>query len=337
MQKIKILLTALIFLPLLFSCNKELNVNADWKEITVVYGLLNQDDSLHDIKITKAFLGPGNALDFARIPDSSNFSSPQDVKMEEWNGTTLIKTFSFDTATITNKEAGDSIFYYPDQLVYRTTGALNENYTYKLIIKNPKTGSEITSQTTLIHTFDISKPQPPPAKAVFQSGKLTTTQWYSAENGRRYQLVIRFHYLEFPKNDTSSASKVNKYLDWVVFTNEVSTTLTGGVQMEYNISGDAFFVVLGGKIPVDPTLARTARDVEYIFSVASDDLNTYMDVTEPSNSVVQERPSFTNIDNGIGLFASRYDNRKSSPRILQLSNVTLAELKVNPYTKDLGF
>jgi hypothetical protein len=77
--------------------------------------------------------------------------------------------------------------------------------------------------------------------------------------------------------------------------------------------------------------------VEYIFSVASDDLNTYMEVTEPSNTVVQERPAFTNITNGIGLFASRYDNRKDNPRLLQISQVTLDELKVNENTKDLGF
>ena len=32
----------LLFLPALFSCDKSLNVNADWKDVTVVYGLLDQ-------------------------------------------------------------------------------------------------------------------------------------------------------------------------------------------------------------------------------------------------------------------------------------------------------
>jgi hypothetical protein len=31
-----------------------------------------------------------------------------------------------------------------------------------------------------------------------------------------------------------------------------------------------------------------------------------MDASGPSNSIVQERPSFSNIFNGIGLFTSRY-------------------------------
>jgi hypothetical protein len=337
MRYLKFVFTTLVFLPLLYACNKELNVNADWKEITVVYGLLNQNDSVHDLKITKAFLGPGNALDFAKIPDSNNFPNKLNVWMEEWADKDSIRTFVFDTITDTTKLAGDSIFYYPDQLIYQTAGILDVDHTYKLFIRNGQTGTEITSQTGLIHPFSIDKPQGSPAKASFIPGKLSPVQWNSAKNGRRYQLVIRFHYLEYPKGDTSQANKKDMYLDWLVFSKIQSLDLQGGTKMDYNISGDAFYIVLGGKIPVDPAVSRTARDVEYIFSVASDDLNTYMEVTEPSNTVVQERPAFTNITNGIGLFASRYDNRKDNPRLLQISQVTLDELKVNENTKDLGF
>jgi hypothetical protein len=74
--------------------------------------------------------------------------------------------------------------------------------------------------------------------------------------------------------------------------------------------------------------------VDYIFSVASDDLNTYMDVTEPSQSIIQERPSFSNIYNGIGLFASRYINEIDT---LSLATSTLLELKTDTNTMNLGF
>jgi hypothetical protein len=332
-----VLKNLLFFLPLtlLFGCNKELNVNADWKDVTVVYGLLNQNDSVHYLRITKAFLGPGNALDFARIPDSSYYHDSLEVRMEEWKGSTLQRTFLFHDTLLTDKEAGDSVFYFPDQEVFKTEGKLNVDYTYKMFIVNKKTGKEVTAQTDLIHPFSIDRPLPPPAKASFLPGKFTDVIWYTAKNGRRYQLVIRFHYLEYRVSDTVP---VDKYVDWLVFGNEKSLDLNGGQKMDYSISGDAFFIILGGKIPVDPDVSsRAARDVEYIFSVASDDLNTYMEVTEPSSSVVQERPPYTNITNGIGLFASRYDNRVDNARVLQLSDQTIAELKTNPNTADLGF
>ena len=43
------------------------------------------------------------------------------------------------------------------------------------------------------------------------------------------------------------------------------------------------------------------------FSFFIEDLYTYMAVNEPFEGIVQERPVFTNINNGIGLFSCRYN------------------------------
>ena len=63
-----------VFIISLFAaCSTDFNINADWQEITVVYGLLNQKETTHYIKINKAFLGEGNALTMAQIEDSSSY------------------------------------------------------------------------------------------------------------------------------------------------------------------------------------------------------------------------------------------------------------------------
>jgi hypothetical protein len=332
MHKIKTISFFLLIVPLLFACKKNFNVNAPWQDITVVYGLLNQNDSVHDLKITKAFLGEGNAMEFAKIPDSSNYPDKLDVKMEEYKGTALQKTYVFDTVTIHDKQAGDSIFYYPDQLMYRTTAKLNEDYTYKIVLTNKKSGKQVTSQTGLISSFSIDKPGPI-GTANFMPGKTSEIVWYSAKYGKRYQLTIRFNYRELTQHDTTSHS-----IDWLVFNNQQSRDLTGGEKMTFNLPGDGFYVYLGTHIePAPAGMTRNALTVEYIFSVASEDLSTYLDVTAPSFTIVQERPSFTNITNGIGIFSSRYDNTKYNPRVLPLSKDTKDQLKVNSYTSDLGF
>ena len=118
MKAYRSLLLLLIPVSLFFSCSKDLNINDDWKEIMVVYGLLNPNDSVHYVKITKAFLGPGNALQYATIPDSSNFGGKIRVRLDEYDGTTLIGSTFLDTTMITNKDTG--IFYFPDQLIYYT-------------------------------------------------------------------------------------------------------------------------------------------------------------------------------------------------------------------------
>ena len=344
MRQIRLLLGFLLGALLSSSCNDELEVNAEWKDITVVYGILDQNDSIHYLKITKAFLGPGDALSFAKIADSSNYPEKLDVRLEGWEinseyDSTLKQTILFDTITITNKEEGDSIFYYPDQLVYQSVGEteLNSNYIYKLFIKDNRTGKEVTAETQLVQKIGtITKPQPSPARASFIPGSRLQAEWTSAKGGKRYQLVARFFFLETKIADPSQ--QVLKYIDWVIFNDLKTENTDPGNRMTYSYSADIFYNVLGNKIPVDPSVSRTAYQMEYIFTVAADDLNTYMEVTEPSYTIVQEKPPYTNIVNGIGIFSSRHDNTKDYPIIqTAFSQQTLDELKVNSNTYLLGF
>jgi hypothetical protein len=325
------------------SCDHTLDVNADWKDITVVYGLLDQSDSVHYLKITKAFLGEGNALSFAKIPDSSNYPGKLDVRIEGWelitqNDSTLRQTIHFDTVTINNKEEGDARFYFPYQIVYRSVekDLLNSDYTYKLFIKNNVTGKEITAETPLVEKMpDITKPSSG-GSASFIPGKKLQAEWISAKGGKRYQLVGRFYYRETKIADTTQHEI--KTVDWIIFNDLKTVSTDGGDQMKYSYPADVFYSVLGSNIPVDPTVARVAMQMEYIFTVAADDLNTYMEVTEPSFTIVQEKPPYTNIANGIGIFSSRHNNSQDYPIIqTTFTQQTLNELKVNENTRLLGF
>jgi hypothetical protein len=333
MRFLKPLMLLVILAILLASCNKDLNVNADWQDVTVVYALLNQEETIHYVKITKAFLGPGDAMQFATVPDSSNYPDKLEVTLEEYNGSILLRTFLCDTTTIPNKDSG--IFYYPDQLVYYTEGQLNENYLYKLNIRNKTSNKEITSQTILVNDFTVEKPQASPQQITFKPGQNTEVKWIPAEGGKRYQLTIRFYYLETLISNPSQSEL--KYLDWLIFNDiKIDYPLPPEQPLPYSfyIGGEAFYAFVGSKIPVNPAVTRAARYFNYYFTVGAEDLDTYMEVTEPSLSIVQERPPFSNIVNGIGLFSSRYINTIDS---LEPSKVTKDELKVNPYTSQLGF
>ena len=333
MRYSRIILVTVLFITALWSCNKKLNVNADWRDVTVVYGLLNQNEDTSFIKITKAFLGEGDALQFAKIPDSSTYPDKLDVKLEAWSGSSLVKTYEFDTITIHQKQAGDSIFYYPDQLVYYCrTGHLDQNNIYKLKITHKNTGVVDSASTRLVHSFTVDIPDPFIKRVEYIPGHNFEVKFEPAYGGKRYQLLIRFHYIE-----TTSSGSVAKSFDWVLFNNLQVTNPydQAPVPIETFASGDLFYTQVAGNIKEDPNVtSRAARGVDYIFSVASEDLNTYMEVTEPSLSIIQERPSFSNISNGIGLFSSRFVNEIDS---IVLGPNTLNALKSNPLTSNLKF
>ena len=56
-------------------------------------------------------------------------------------------------------------------------------------------------------------------------------------------------------------------------------------------------------------------------TVGTEDLDTYLKVNEPITGIVQQRPVFTNINNGIGIFSSRY-------------TFTLSQIDLTDFTKD---
>ena len=113
------ILSLLSFVLLFNACSTDVDLYADYKDITVVYGLLDSDKDTNYVKINKAFLGPGNALEIALIADSCNYPYKLDAKINEYrasvgsNDYQKTRTLQLDTITIHNKDQ-EGFFYSND-------------------------------------------------------------------------------------------------------------------------------------------------------------------------------------------------------------------------------
>jgi hypothetical protein len=300
MTKKLTLLLLLSFLIFTFnSCETEVDIDADWKEITVVYGLLNQLDTAHYFRINKAYLG-GNALQIAKIEDSSSYRNALEVTLEGWNQSAKVQTIPFDTASVYNKDSG--IFYNPYMMVYKGLGALNPDLQYRLFIKNTVSGHEVTSKTNLIKNFVIKKPVAGGRLTLFRNFN-TAFGWTNGVNARRYEPRVRFHYWEIP---LGTQDTIPKYLDWAL-SSVKSNNLAGEGEIEISFSNDGFYEFVRNAVSKNFEGKRLCGEVDFIVSAGGDEYSTYMDVNGPSYSLVQDRPEYTNIDNGLGLLSSRYN------------------------------
>ena len=79
LYRLLVVLTAVLAGSVWYGCSTDFDVNAEWRDVTVIYGLLDQADSVHYIKVTKAFLGAGDAYHMAAVKDSSHY---ENVKVE---------------------------------------------------------------------------------------------------------------------------------------------------------------------------------------------------------------------------------------------------------------
>jgi len=316
----------LVFSMVFMACETDFEVNTSWKEVTIVYGLLDQSKAQQYIKINKAFLGEGDALQMASVTDSVNYN-PEDldvkifkVKDGAFGSIDTLGSVSLDTTTSIAKE--DGLFSTEENIIY-ITSIEDSNFfmlqnardkDYILVILNKKSGKEVSAKTKLIHglTLDnnalmkmgfystdvLSPSATPPYEKVS-----TTVKWKHSTNGSIYQIIARIYYWNYYTDGTSSL----EFLDW----EHPTQIYDGNTDMHYTLDGDVFVNFISNNIPIPNNLdSRLLAYMELRYSVGSEDLYTYMTVNEPSNTIVQERPVFTNINNGIGLFSSRFNKQE---------------------------
>lgn len=320
------------------SCKNDFDILAPYKDTTIVYGLLNPSDSVQYIRIHKAYLGEGNAYQFAGIADSFYYGDVLNVKLERWVNNTLKGTIDFvrDSSTIV-KDPG-TFANYPN-ILYKSVGSdsIYNNYNtntgehsiYKLYIENKQTGRLITSQTPVVSKIFIGSPVGSiPINFVEDPFVI---KWLPAYFGKIYEVVVRFHYSEQSKSDPTQVAV--KYVDW----NLGQKIFNGGnitSPMQIDIGKDDFFVFLASQIPVNPDLKRLAGKVDFIFTAGADDFYTYYKINAFPTGLSQNIPDYTNITGGLGIFSSRYIQVLKDR---DLDNNTLSELVNGVYTKDLNF
>ena len=326
-MKIKNLL--FLILPLLFSCETDFDVNANWKDVTIVYGLIdpNNDDQL--IKINKAFLGQGDAIQMASISDSTNYDPSNlivkihRVREQVFN---TYDTLSSVVLTDTILDKDDGLFSTDDNIIYtfkKPSSFYNTNSIYVLEILNLSSGQKVTSETEIINSFSFESLNPSFEWGLY-NGELADSlrfrtkniEWQNSNNGVIYQLDILINYLE---------SGIVKSLSWSQPIVEYSSG-----NMSLKIKGDQFFQFLENNL--DNNTTKQFLNLDLVMTIGAQDLKTYIDVNQPFSGIVQERPVFSNIDNGVGLFSSRYtyDDIKG----IELTNSTLNYM-INDL--DLGF
>lgn len=300
--------TATLSALLFSSCSNDIKILAPYKDISVVYGLMDQSDSIHYFRINKAFEGAGNAYTMAQVYDSIYYPVANiSAYLQDSDGVAgkVVNSYKLDTITTIPLPVGT---FPTKQLLYYTTAGgnkLNPNDYYNLVITNTKTGKKITGSTTLLPDLSFTSPLNFAHSATltisFDPQYPTTVGWNSSVNGRIYQMDIQFHYVEV----NSSNDSAHYSIDWL-FAPQTASSLAGGIYLSYTLTAKDLYSLLLHEIQPKLGITRHVDYLEVIFTTGSDDLNTYVQLSQPSLTINQDVPSFTDVKNGIGLFTSRH-------------------------------
>lgn len=320
------LIYTLATLTILFSCNEKIDLIGDFKETAVVYGLLDHSDSMHYVKITRAFIGPGNALDFAQIADS-NYFDVVDATIEEIQAGNILRTWILKDTLIQNKDT-NGVFYAPLQKVYyfktlpttiSSSGLFGEvqtspnemmsslnpqcKYRLKAIINSGE--FEVSAETELVNGIALGNnitgyggfnfAENP---GQYKSQSVTVS---NVGNAHVLNASIDIILSEFVDN-----SSQNKGINWQIGEADV----TPNTAKTFSANGETFYNLIKNNIS-DNELINRRNLIGFDITVTggSEDLYNYMIVNRPSSSLAQNKPTYTNLNvtndyRVIGIFSS---------------------------------
>lgn len=326
-------------------CSTDIDINAPYKDNTVVYGLLNMRDSVHIMRINKAFLGEGNALVYAQIPDSNQYRNEDITRAMVFRRTNGQRVDSFPLRDTLMPVREPGVFFYPDQKLYyfrenqtfqlpqsQVTVFLEQNSVYELELDIR--GRRISSSAPIVNDFSINSVNQSPTTEVNLVSPVTgygayELKWTANRDGKRYTASYRFNYTEV-RGSVSVAKSIT-----VPIGTRVTANSQGNEALSVILDGQLFYSNLGNAIPSDPEVTqRIFTGLDFLIAVANDDFHTYLTLTEPISGIVEDRPQFSNLEGAYGIYASRYNKDVIGKR---LNPASLNELINGQYTGSLNF
>lgn len=327
----------------LTSCKNELDVLAPGEESVSVYGALNPNEPVQNIRINKVYITDGDALAAGLDANQINYG-PGELKV-------TLQRFMAGSSTPTLTTVGDATKkeivltetvvttasgnFSNQQRIWQTTDKLYKTGEYKLTITNVSSGKQFTSQTTVIDSVKTTNSiptmpfywsptnpsaypmhgsyvpptsiSPPPTQDNAYVKYETFTQTYkikfkSVANAKLYRVSMRLHFLDYTTSTTSTAN----YVD-MDFSTVKSPDLLANNDLEVVFTGNEFYDMVGRAMENKNSSGIIKRKIEYIeytIRATTENMFDFLQVNAPSNSIAQDKPYYTNINGGVGIFAS---------------------------------
>ena len=334
-----LILSCLIFI--FNSCSTKVDLYAEYKDVPIVYAMLNPRTDTNYVRITRAFCGtnddPINAKEVALIADSSNYPGKLDARIIELKCThgsyyePTGRVIALDTITLHDKEAG--VFYSPDQIFYYTTEPFNTGegrikYKYRLVVVKPD-GDSLTAQTNIVGNAEFAIMTGGVGFQMDQSNDVKKIMFRADDFASLYEVSFQFNYRE----QKAGQGIKKKYVTRSFGTRSINEyhKLEGSensYSLDYSVNWlfDALTYAIGGDTIVDPNHPNVTRYIDdFVISIsaAGDDLANYYYASQAQmSSPMSLVTTYTNIEGGYGLFSSRAKIK----RVATLSANTKREL-----------
>jgi hypothetical protein len=329
-----ILGSLLIAIVLIWGCTVDFDVEAEWKDIPIVYAFISIQDTAHYVRVQKAFLEPGgNAVEIAQIADSIyyqnigvelvNIETGQTVALERVDG------------NLEGYPKEEGVFANSPNVLYKVRANrlnLQGGERLRLVLNRGDELPQVTAETVVVGEIDSIPSLPSRNINRWLYTELRQLGWRPGPEARIFDVRLVLHYRESRLSNPSAFE--DKRFEWVV--NPSVFNDANEARLTINASGDAFYRAIGNNIPEIPDAIRLFEELELVVTGGGDELYQFIRLRQANTGITsaQNLPVYTNLSEGLGVFTSRYTLRRGGIRLQQEARDTLAN---GIYTKHLNF
>lgn len=327
MTYLKYITIVVLSLLLGSSCENELDLIEDWKDIPIVYGVLDASDTAHYIRVEKAFIDAQiSGLDLAQVVDSIYYPELE-VFIERGNNSYTLTKVDGNLEGYPREEG--AFAPVPNYLYKIKAEALNLQGDESITLKIQRPGLEIVESTVqTIGEYNFLRPRPDdPEKINLNYANHITIRWNDAPNAVDYEVYIIAHYGEKFVGEPDE-NFVEKEVLW--------KAASGVEDNSVLLESKNFFTWLGAAIEEADDIERVFNHLEFRVLAVGEDLSDYIEINGVNLGITasQEIPQYTNLSEGLGIFSSKYEIGLDNLRVIQQ---TMDSIVGGIYTKHLNF
>lgn len=300
------------------SCSNDIDLTESWKDVTIVNGLLNQQDTEHYLSVQKGFLDPTrNVFEVAKIADSLYY--PEDkIKVQLFDATrnTTVGTFKRVSVVDLGVTPASGIFANNPKYVYKLSGVtLDSSRSYHVIVD--KSALKLSESKTVSPVSLISMKSGVPSNFSLNFYQETPTDLIVSTSIKTNNTTAAIASVSLNINYKENGQL--KTLRWPINTNlDSSSTPNVTITSQFNIVIDksTFFTFIEQKLGNAAPNSRCIQSLELVVDLGGSEISKYIKKENADlglSSGFVAKPYYTNVTNGRGVVSSKYTYKVKLP------------------------
>lgn len=316
-----------LFLILFFlvGCSNEIDLNEDPKEIPVTYAIVDPADEFQYFRVERVFLDPSKpATEVSQDPTQLYFD---DITVRLKNGVREVELERVDGDEEGLPREADGVFASSPNILYKANTAdldLETDDKLELSIDGIYDDRSVSAETRVIAKPGFSSFREGSA-ITFLEDRVLNVGWSQREGNEVYAVTM---YIDVTEVDRSNGTQTPKTLTW----NIASATKDERVE----IPGISFYQFMSSSFDAQENVVRFLGSVSFEITAGDATLDAINRISNANLGITSsgEIPTFTNMSEGLGIFAAKNSVRVNN---LSFSGETKELLRNGPLTAGLNF